>query len=317
MAGMWQERQAGLLLEEIERLLASVSVVPELHAILEEASGNSAPPRRDEQAYGRPWTLLPLIVCEEISGQFEAALPVAASIVLFKSAAEVFDDIEDADSSESLSSRHGVAMATNAATTLLVLAEKALAGLATNGVRDCSVARVVDTANSYYAAACAGQHLDLSRRSDISISEETYLGIATMKSASHLECVCCLGAIVGGADESEVKLYSEFGRNLGIAAQIANDIQGVSTGVDILNRKVTLPVINALGLEEGSETLSAWYGGNKTENYAGAIKDLLFRLGAVYYAVVKAEFYRRRARDVLDKVMPRGEIGARLKMFVE
>jgi geranylgeranyl pyrophosphate synthase len=314
---MWQEKQAGLLREEIERLLAPLSGTPDLRDILNEALDKAGLRSLGVTAGRRPWPLLPLIVCEGISGQFETAIPAAAALELFKSAAEVFDDIEDADSSASLSSKYGAAVATNAATTLLVLAEKAIAGLATKGVRDRRVVRVVDAANSYYTAACAGQHLDLSRKSDSALSEEAYLEIATMKSASHLEFACCAGAIVGGASERDIKLYSEFGRNVGIAAQIANDIQGVSTGVDILKRKVTLPVINALVLEEGSERLRSWFAGQETGDDAGAIKDLLFKLGAVYYAVVKAEFYRQRALDVLGKVMPCGEALARLKMFVE
>ncbi len=314
---MWQQIQAGLLHRKIEELLASVSVVPPLQAVLKESLDKSGLSRPDARTYERPWALLPLIVCEGVSGQFETAIPAAAALVLFKGAAEVFDDIEDADSSQSLSGKYGAALATNAATTLLLLAEKALAGLATNGARHCCVARVVETANSHYVAACAGQHLDLSRKSDISLSEEAYLEIAAMKSASHLEFACCAGAIVGGASERDIKLYSEFGRNVGIAAQIANDVQSVSTGVDVLRRKVTLPVIRALALEEGSERIRSWFAGREIDDDAGAIKDMLFKRGAVYYSVVKAEFYRQRALDVLVKVMPHGEALARLKMFVE
>ena len=314
---MWQARQAELLREEIEKLLATLPGVPDLRDIVKEAMGKAGPRSLDGRMHERPWPLLPLIVCEGICGRFERAVPAAAALELFKSAAEVFDDIEDADSSESLSATHGVAIATNAATTMLVLAEKALARLTTKGVRDRSVVRVVDTANSYYTAACAGQHLDLARKSDISLSEETYLETATMRSASHLECACCVGAILGRADERAIKLYSEFGRNLGMAAQIANDIKGISTGVDILKRKVTLPVIHALLQKDGSGRLEAWFGGQETEADAAAVKDLLFNLGAIYYAVVKAEFYKERAFDALEKAGPDREAIARLKMFVE
>ena len=263
--------------------------------------------------------MLPLIVCEGISGHFEKAIPAAAALELFKGAAEVFDDIEDADSSESLSAIHGAAIATNAATAMLVLAEKAMADLAAAGVSDSRVVRVVETANSYYTAACAGQHLDLRRKSDISLSEETYLEIATMRSASHVECACCIGAILGGADEKTIGLYSEFGRYLGMAAQIGNDIRGITTEVDVVKRKVTLPVIQAVAQEDGNGagTLEAWFGGKETKADAGAVKDLLFKSGAIYYAVVKAELYKERAFEALKKSGPDGEAMARLKMFIE
>jgi geranylgeranyl pyrophosphate synthase len=181
------------------------------------------------------------------------------------------------------------------------------------------VVRVVATANSYYTAACAGQHLDLRRKSDISLSEEIYLEIAAMRSASHPECACCIGAILGGADEQSVRLYSEFGRNMGMAAQIANDIRGITTGVDVLKRKVTLPVIEAVAQEDGngSGILEAWFGGKATETDPGAVKDLLFNTGAIYYAVVKAEFYKERAFRALNKTGPDGEAMARLKIFID
>ena len=101
------------------------------------------------------------MVSDAISGHYEQAVPAAAAIQLLKAAAEVFDDIEDADSSDSLASRYGLAAATNAATTLIILAEKAIARLKGRGVADDSIIRILDAINSYYTTACAGQHLDL------------------------------------------------------------------------------------------------------------------------------------------------------------
>ena len=316
---MWQERQTELIRNEIGRLLIPLSNVPDLREIINEALEKEWPRSRGEDTQRRPWPLIPLIVCERISGHFEHAVPAAAAVELFKGAAEILDDIEDADSSESLAALHGAAIATNAATAMLVLAEKAMADLATTGVSDACVLRVVETANSYYTAACAGQHLDLRHKSDISLSEETYLEIAMMRSASHVECACCAGAILGGGDEQTVRSYSEFGRCLGIAAQIANDIRGITTGVDVAKRKVTLPVIEALAQQDGhgAGTIEEWFGGKETGADAGAVKDQLFGSGAIYYAVVKAEFYKERAFEALKRSGPTGEAMARLKMFIE
>ncbi len=73
-----------------------------------------------------------------------------------------------------------------------------------------------------------------------------YLKIADMKSASTVECACRVGAILATADQTLIDKFSIFGHNLGMTAQIANDILGITRERDILERKITLPVIYAL-----------------------------------------------------------------------
>ena len=63
---------------------------------------------------------MPLIVYSNICGQCETALPAIAGLQLLKAAADVLDDIEDADSVESLSYKYGVPLALNTASTLIV-----------------------------------------------------------------------------------------------------------------------------------------------------------------------------------------------------
>ena len=133
-----------------------------LASLVKETLAISAWGLDSESDKGRPWPLLPLIVCEAISGHFEHALPAAAALQFLKAAAEVFDDIEDADSSGSLAARYGNAVATNTATTLLILAEKTITRLIDKGVKERLVVQVMESVNSDYTIACAGQHLDLS-----------------------------------------------------------------------------------------------------------------------------------------------------------
>jgi len=51
-------------------------------------------------------------------------LPATAALQLLRSAADVFDDIEDADNTESVPAKYGIALAANTASVLVVLAEK-------------------------------------------------------------------------------------------------------------------------------------------------------------------------------------------------
>jgi geranylgeranyl pyrophosphate synthase len=273
-----------------------------------------------ESDRSRPWPLLPLIVCEAISGRYEQALPAAVALRFLKAAAEVFDDIEDADSSGSLATRCGNAAATNAATTLLILAESALTRLKGRGVEPGLIIRVMESVNSYHTIACAGQHLDLSLTPEMALSEDMYLKVAEMKSASVTECACRVGAMLAAADQDLIDKFTGFGHNLGMAAQIANDIQGVTGGSDILKRKITLPAIYALAQTEGEvhqQLENIFCGQSDAVLDLNGIKDILFHTGAVHYTTVKIEFYKQQALDILSEIEDTGINVERLRPFLE
>lgn len=318
---MWQERQAELLREEIEAVLAPLSgVAAGLYDLVIEPLSK---PRRGlaaGTAHDRPWPLLPLMVCEAICGRYEHALPAAAAFELLKAAAEVFDDIEDADSSDSLSARYGSAVATNVATTLLSLAEKSITRLKGRSVADSVIVRVMDTINSFFITACSGQHLDLSLSSEMAVSEDVYLRVIGMKSACQTECGCHIGALLANAKQELVGIFALFGHNLGMAAQITNDIQGVTRGSDIMKRRVTLPAIYALAQTDGEAHSQLELAFGKQAGLVldfTPIRDLLYRIGAIHYATIKMEFYKQLALDNLSEAERYGANVERLKLFLE
>ncbi len=317
---MREDRQAHLLRCEIDVLLAPLSDSANLYDLVKEPLTKAGRGLAAEGAHERPWPLLPLIVCEAISGHYEHALPVAAALELLMAAGDVFDDVEDADSSESLSARYGSAVATNVATTLLVLAERAITRLEGRGVEDSVIVRVMDAVNSFYTTACAGQHLDISLAPELAVSEDTYLRVTGMKSASQVECACHVGALLANANQELVDIFAAFGHNLGMASQIANDIRGVTHGSDIMKHKITLPIIYALAQTNGQahnqlESTLVKQSGPPPDSTK--IKELLFLTGAIHYATVKMEFYKQRARDILAKAERAGVSMGRLKPFLE
>ena len=314
---MREDRQAELLRYEIEALLAHLSETVGLYDLVKEPLKKARRGLAAGSAHDQPWPSLPLIVCQAISGHYEQALPAATALQLLMAAGDVFDDVEDADSSESLSAKYGSAVATNVATTLLVLAERAITRLEGRGVEDSVIVRVMDAVNSFYTTACAGQHLDLTLAP---VSEDTYLQVIGMKSASQVECACHIGALLANANQELVDIFAAFGHNLGMASQIANDIRGITHESDILKPKVTLPVIYAFtqtGGEAHSQLESTFVKQSGTIPDSTQIKELLFRTGAIHYATVKMEFYKQRARDILAKAERAGVSVERLKPFLE
>lgn len=317
---MWQERQADKLKDEIEALLTTLPNVAGLYNLIKEPLTQAKRELSDSNANSHPWHLLPLIVCESISGHYEHALPAAVTRQLLIAAAEVFDDIEDADSSISLSTRHGSAVAINVAASLLILAEKAITRLQGRGVEDNIIIRVMDAINSFYITACAGQHLDLSISLETTISEDIYLKVIEMKSASQVECACYIGALLANANQELINKFSWFGNNLGMASQIANDIRGIIHGCDITKRKITLPVIYALTQTDSEARNQLSFAFSKQSQSAPnpkEIMDLLFHTGAIYYATIKTELYKQQALDILYEIEATGTNIKRLKLFLE
>jgi octaprenyl-diphosphate synthase len=141
-----------------------------------------------------------------------------------------------------------------------------------------------------------------------------------MKSAFAAECACYAGALLAGAHEDLINLFTTFGYNLGMAAQIANDIRGITGLKDINNRKITLPVIFALGQAgQVHELLNSAFlkNDNKFVSSPRQIKDLLVNTGAIQYATIKMEIYKQQAMGVLNE-LERTEINIeQLRQFLD
>jgi len=317
---MWQEKQTKLLRGEIESNLVALRGAEGLYDLVEEPLSRAGRGLANVTNSDSPWHLLLLVVCDAISGRYEQALPAAASRQFLITAADVFDDIEDADSSESLAVQYGSAIATNVATTLLILAEKALTRLEDRGIDSSTVVRVIDAVNSFYTTACIGQHLDLSITPETAVSEDMYFRIISMKSASQVECACHIGALLGNADKEQVDTLSKFGYNLGMASQITNDIQGITQETDIINRRITLPVIFALTksndrIRSQLEFIFSQRSTSLTMD-PSQIRDLLFHTGAMHYATVIMESYKQSALDILLEMEQIGIGIERLRLFL-
>jgi geranylgeranyl pyrophosphate synthase len=304
---MWQEKQSGLLRAEIEALLGPLS---ETDGLIKAIRDSLEKAHLGNLRSGLPWALLPMIVCDSVGGHVERAIPVAASIMLFKTAADVFDDVEDKDAPESIAAKSGEAVATNAATALLILAETELGHLKERGVSAADIVSIAGKVNAYHLTACAGQHSDIISSGDLSVSESQYLKMIEKKTAAQLECSFHCGAVLGTADVSQIDLLSTAGKLLGMAAQLANDIYGITSGNDVKMRKISLPAIFALENTRGTphqrlaEKLSLNCVGGGDE-----VREILFQSGAMQYAAIKLETYRQEG---LKKLFEARESGVRI-----
>ena len=109
---------------------------------------------------------------------------------------------------------------------------------------------------------CAGELRQVRSRGNFDLSEEAYFEIINAKTAKLCECSCRLGAHYVGASEDEVARLGEYGKHLGIAFQITDDLldvlgdsrtTGKSLGTDLEKQKLTLPLIRTLQLADDKE----------------------------------------------------------------
>jgi octaprenyl-diphosphate synthase len=103
-----------------------------------------------------------------------------------------------------------------------------------------------------------GELLQLTTLGLSDISEEQYLEIIERKTAYLFSACCEVGAILAGANPQEQSALADYGRNLGMAFQVTDDLLdftssddalGKGVGVDLLGGKVTLPLIDLMAYD--------------------------------------------------------------------
>jgi geranylgeranyl pyrophosphate synthase len=130
-----------------------------------------------------------------------------------------------------------------------LLFSRAFAELARNRRRD--EVRALSAAST---ALARGELVQRAEAFDVDVTVERYLRRCELKTASLFEAACELGALEGGADEARVAELAGFGRRIGLAFQLLDDVLDVSgppertgkrRGTDLLDGTVTLPLILA------------------------------------------------------------------------
>jgi len=159
---------------------------------------------------------------------------------------------------------------------------------------------------------CEGELRQVHGRGDFTMTETQYLHIIEAKTAELYDCSCRLGAHFAGASAEDVERLARFGRNLGIAFQIADDLLdvtgkestvGKSLGTDLEKQKPTLPLIHILARVNGGEReqlLSILEGeGNHRRQ---ALLPWFERFDALAYARTTAGRYAETARQAVSSL---------------
>ena len=256
-----------------------------------------------------------LLSCQAVGGDMSQAMPAAAAVELIHNFSLIHDDIEDA----SYERHHrptvwklwGQSQAINAGDAMFTLAYLALLKLKDKGINDEKIASSTKMLSLACLELCEGQYLDVEYENRLNITIEDYLAMAAKKTAALFAVSTSLGAYLGSEDSKLVEIFHLFGKELGIAFQIYDDILGIwgmreSIGKsvsDISQRKKTLPVVYGLQNSEGEakKRLEKLYSRKsiKGEDITEVTK-ILDHLGARDYAENLAEQYYYKALAHLE-----------------
>jgi octaprenyl-diphosphate synthase len=161
---------------------------------------------------------------------------------------------------------------------------------------------------------CEGELHQICRRGAIELSEDEYFDIIDAKTAELTSCCCRLGALYAGMNDDVVERLARYGRALGVAFQIADDVldlagqetlAGKSLGTDLEQQKLTLPVIHLL--QNASADQAARVRGILTAAGNHKRETLLPELrtcGSLEYARQKAEEFASAALAELECLPP-------------
>ena len=245
-------------LEQFEEFLAKESFDPKYKNLYDPVDYTLS------NAGKRLRPLVVMMACEAYSGQTQTALPAAKAIELFHNFTLLHDDVMDdaplRRGKDSVYRKFGLNSAILSGDVMLILSYDCIKDY------DPPLYKwIMQVINENAIKVCEGQQLDIDfeTREDVSIQE--YLLMIELKTAVLFGGALKIGALIGGASKEQSQHLYEFGKNVGIAFQMQDDILdtygdnpkvGKQKGGDILQCKKTYLYLKTMDLLEGEEKMS-------------------------------------------------------------
>ncbi|QDI88636.1 polyprenyl synthetase family protein [Candidatus Nitrosopumilus sp. SW] len=202
--------------------------------------------------------------CQILDGKVSNAMPAASAVEMVHNFTLVHDDIMDNDEM-----RHGVPTTHRKyGMPIAILAGDVLFSKAYQVISDTKLSPTATThLISRLAKACVdvceGQLLDVKMAEEKKIpTQSQYITMIGKKTAALFDVSCAMGAICATNKTKDISNLSSFGRNLGIAFQITDDLIGVMgdpkitkkpVGNDLREGKKSLPILMAIKLAKGKD----------------------------------------------------------------
>ncbi len=186
--------------------------------------------------------------------------------------------------------------------------------------------RLLEIVSEAVESMSEGELLQIEKARRLDIEEEIYFKIITQKTASLIAASCSAGAASVSTDESLIEKMRLFGEKIGVAFQIKDDLFdygdkdiGKPLGIDIKEKKMTLPLIYALNQASRSDKkrfINYIKNDSQNETKVREIIDYVKVSGGLEYTQKIMQQYKNEAVEILDQ-LPSSEAKDALKKLVE
>jgi octaprenyl-diphosphate synthase len=152
-----------------------------------------------------------------------------------------------------------------------------------------------------------GELLQIEKARRLDIDEEIYYEIITKKTASLIASCCALGVAAANGSKKEINAFEQIGKKIGIAFQLKDDLFdygvkkiGKPTGIDLREKKLTLPFIYALN--NSSKSKRKWLINSVKNSDENAIREIIkyvIEIGGIDYTQKQIKkFYNSALKDL-------------------
>jgi octaprenyl-diphosphate synthase len=156
-----------------------------------------------------------------------------------------------------------------------------------------------------------GELLQMEKARKLDIKESVYFEIIRAKTASLLSAACAAGAFSATVDKEKAELFRQFGEKVGIAFQIKDDLfdygqdnVGKPTGIDIKEKKMTLPLIYTLqnaSPEIRRKIIYIVKNQNTDKQKVAEVINYVNQSGGIEYTRKQMERYQQEAIELLHQ----------------
>lgn len=172
---------------------------------------------------------------------------------------------------------------------------------------------LIDAISAATERVSVGELRQIEETRNYSLSEDEYLEIIADKTASLFAVSCESGPILLDRAPSDRQKFACFGENVGIAFQIVDDlldftgdaeVTGKEPGNDVLNGKVTLPLIYSLGRvnDASRREIVKYIGGDDTQESFDRVYKFVQENGGIDYAYQRADQICQAGLDSIDSL---------------
>lgn len=250
------------------------------------------------------------------------AIPLASAVEIFHNFTLVHDDIMDNDDFRrgvpTVHKVYGVPLAITAGDLMFSLSFASILRSLEKGLDEEYVIKAVQALTEASRKVAEGQGYDMLFEKSWDVDSEDYLRMIYLKTGALVEASAKLGAIAAKAKDEVIETMGEYGRLVGLAFQIRDDILGVfgdpaKTGKpvysDLRRGKKTILVLKAASSDERvKELLAEIFKGDSSEEKLKEAAEAIKGTGALDYAQSLANSYSQLAIEKLDMLKASGLI---------